>query len=117
MLGISACVSAALVESGGSPSLNAQALQLRQAEKSRLEYNDKQLQGCIVYLYLKQLELGIDPPLASNIEAACADFEMKYRASVMGLVREEWQNDETILTNTANTATENLYEKTLGLIE
>jgi hypothetical protein len=105
---ISGCVS-----SDGNTDLNSQAIQIRNSAKSNLAFNDKQLQACIVYSYLLQLENRIDPPSVETIKYACEPQEVKYRASVMANVRPSWQNRTDVLSNTANTATENVYSTVL----
>jgi hypothetical protein len=102
---ISGCVSA-----GGNPELNDVAIQLRKqpTAKAMLVKRDKDLQSCIVVAALYLIDHGKDINI-KFISRVCERYETSYRASVMANVREEWQSDSTVLINTANTATENLY--------
>ncbi|HAT86943.1 MAG TPA: hypothetical protein DCS30_13960 [Rhizobiales bacterium] len=112
--GLAACQST----SGGQPQLNSAALgQFKSANaKQSLAVNRKKLVACVMQAAASQkLKSGkID---SEAVSAACAKFETPYRASVMANVRKHWQSKQSVLINTANTSTRNLYSAALGAIQ
>ena len=114
VLGLAACVT----PTTGNPNLNERAQELRSSSnfEQDLQNADRQLQACIIYSFLLQEERGLDPR-ESIIRFACEAQELDYRATIMAGVRDEWQSDAFILNNTANTATNNVYQTTIGNLQ
>lgn len=113
MAAISGCVTAT-----GNPELNDRARDLRLSSdfEDDLQTTDRQLQACIIYSFLLQEERGLEPR-ESIIRFACEAQETNYRAAVMSGVRDEWQSQASVLNNTANTATDNVYQTTIKSLE
>lgn len=110
MVSISGCVSGE-----GNPSLNEGAMKIKKnspTAQAMLVKRDKDLQSCVIVAALYLIDHGkkINNDFISRI---CEKYEISYRASVMASVRPEWQGIDSVLINTANTATKNLYETAL----